>query len=105
MSRLEQTHKINCQNLICKIFSNKEIEKDHFEEVIQIIEATLSGLPEKYQIVIKLRYGLDGKGAQTLQQIGNVLGITRERVRQLENKALRRLKHPSKTRQFQQYFA
>ena len=79
MSRLEQTHKINCQNLICKIFSNKEIEKDHFEEVIQIIEATLSGLPEKYQIV--------------------------ERVRQLENKALRRLKHPSKTRQFQQYFA
>ncbi len=51
----------------------------------------LATLPERARDVIVLRFGLDGKDPLTLEQAGEVLGITRERVRQIESKALRRL--------------
>ena len=56
------------------------------------LEQALSGLTEREAEVLKLRHGLLGGDSHTLEEIGNILGVTRERVRQIENKALRKLK-------------
>jgi RNA polymerase primary sigma factor len=56
------------------------------------VEAALSELEPRLRYVLERRYGLDGHPSQTLEQLGTDLGITRERVRQLENKALRELR-------------
>jgi RNA polymerase primary sigma factor len=56
------------------------------------LEAALSALEPRMRYVLARRYGLDGQTPQTLEELGSDLGITRERVRQLENKALRELR-------------
>jgi RNA polymerase primary sigma factor len=56
------------------------------------LEAALGSLEPRMRHVLERRYGLDGKPSQTLEEVGVDLGITRERVRQLENKALRELR-------------
>jgi RNA polymerase primary sigma factor len=55
------------------------------------LEAALSGLNDRMRRVIELRYGLDGEKPRTLEQVGTSLGVTRERVRQIETRALREL--------------
>jgi RNA polymerase primary sigma factor len=52
---------------------------------------TLSGLPDRERRIIELRYGLDGNEPMTLEQVGKVFGVTRERIRQMEIRTLRRL--------------
>ena len=56
-------------------------------------------LPEKEQTVIVSRFGLDGDEAKTLEEIGRTMGLTRERVRQIEAKAVRKLQHPVRSQQ------
>jgi RNA polymerase primary sigma factor len=56
------------------------------------LDAALASLDPRMRLVIERRYGLDGRAQQTLEELGADLGITRERVRQLENKALRELR-------------
>jgi len=55
----------------------------------EIINRFLSDLDERECTVVEMRYGLDGQGAHTLEEVGEVLGVTRERVRQLQNKVLK----------------
>lgn len=57
-----------------------------------LVECVLEGLSERETIVLKLRYGLSGESVHTLEQTGKVLGITRERVRQIQERALQKLK-------------
>jgi RNA polymerase primary sigma factor len=52
---------------------------------------TLAGLPDRERVIIELRYGLNGNEPMTLEQVGNEFGVTRERIRQMEIKTLRRL--------------
>ena len=59
------------------------------------ITRALATLDEREQLVLTLRYGLDGKAPRTLSNVGERLGITRERVRQIETRALGKLRHPS----------
>jgi RNA polymerase primary sigma factor len=59
------------------------------------LAAALGTLDEREQTVLVLRYGLDAKAPRTLSDVGSVLGITRERVRQIETRALGKLRHPS----------
>jgi RNA polymerase primary sigma factor len=59
------------------------------------LEAALKNLEPRMRYVLERRYGLDGQPSQTLEELGQSLGITRERVRQLENKALRELRRSS----------
>ncbi len=60
----------------------------------EIIRDAVSELPEKERMVIVLRYGLSGGNPETLETIGMRMGVTRERIRQIEEKALRRLRIP-----------
>jgi RNA polymerase primary sigma factor len=55
------------------------------------LQAALGGLNERMRHVLELRFGLDGRPSRTLEQVGSELGVTRERVRQLESRALREL--------------
>jgi RNA polymerase primary sigma factor len=56
------------------------------------LELVLAGLPERERKILELRYGLTGEDPMTLEQVGKTFGVTRERVRQMELKTLRRLK-------------
>jgi RNA polymerase primary sigma factor len=67
------------------------------------VHELLDGLEEKEARVLKLRFGLDGQPSLTLQKIGDALGLTRERVRQIEQKAMRKLAQSQKLRQLRGY--
>ena len=62
------------------------------------IEEALGTLKEREGKVLRLYFGLDGQDPMTLEEIGSLLGITRERVRQIKEKALVRLRHASRAR-------
>lgn len=64
----------------------------------QIIESVLSTLPHKEAEVMRMRFGLTGLKPMTLEEVGNVYGVTRERVRQVENRAIRKLRNPLRKR-------
>ncbi|MTV24252.1 sigma-70 family RNA polymerase sigma factor [Nitriliruptoraceae bacterium ZYF776] len=60
------------------------------------IEAALSALEERERLILILRFGLGGEEPQTLEEIGAHFGLTRERIRQMQNRALAKLRHPSR---------
>ena len=68
----------------------------------QLVEV-LSTLTEREQKVLRLRFGLDDGRARTLEEVGKEFNVTRERIRQIEAKALRRLRHPSRSRKLKDY--
>jgi RNA polymerase primary sigma factor len=68
------------------------------------INEILTTLPHREQTVIQLRFGLNGNKIQTLDEIGEKSGVTRERIRQIEAKALRRLRHPKRCKHLKQFF-
>jgi RNA polymerase primary sigma factor len=63
----------------------------------------LGTLSDREQLVLELRYGLKGDAPKTLEEVGMEFNITRERVRQIEAKALRKLRHPSRSRKLRDY--
>ena len=67
----------------------------------QLVEV-LGTLTEREQKVLRLRFGLDGR-ARTLEEVGKEFNVTRERIRQIEAKALRKLRHPSRSRKLKDY--
>jgi RNA polymerase primary sigma factor len=67
------------------------------------IRAMIGGLDEKEAVVLKLRFGLDDDRPRTLQEIGNELGLTRERIRQIEQKAMRKLSRSRRLQQLRGY--
>lgn len=67
------------------------------------IEGVLARLPERERLIIQLRYGLNDGRYRTLEEVGKEFGITRERIRQIESKVLRKLRHPSYGRQLRSY--
>ena len=67
------------------------------------LEDALNSLTERESKVLRMRFGLDGSKPLTLEEVGKVFGVTRERIRQIESKALRKLRHPSRRRKLQDY--
>lgn len=69
------------------------------EQIAEILDT----LTEREKNVIELRYGLTGDEAKTLEEVGTAFGVTRERIRQIEAKAIRKLRHPSRSRKLRDY--
>jgi RNA polymerase primary sigma factor len=82
-----------------EIFSN--ITNSLLSDYVKNLFCTL---PPKEHFIIKMRYGIDIKEPLTLDTIGDMLGITRERVRQIEKKVLRRLRHPKRSTMLMKFF-
>ena len=70
--------------------------KDQIEEVLELLN-------EREQKVLKLRFGLEDGRARTLEEVGKEFDVTRERIRQIEAKALRKLRHPSRSKKLRDY--
>lgn len=67
------------------------------------LEDVLDTLTDREENVLRLRFGLDDGNIRTLEQVGKVFGVTRERIRQIEAKALRKLRHPSRSKQLKDF--
>jgi hypothetical protein len=68
------------------------------------LEAVLGTLSEREESVVRLRYGLDDGEEHTLEEIGTVWGVTRERIRQVQSKAMSKLRHRSRSEVLRDYF-
>lgn len=77
-------------------FATNEMLKD---EISQVLET----LTEREEKVVRLRFGLEDGKPRTLEEVGQMFGVTRERIRQIEAKALRKLRHPSRSRKLRDY--
>jgi RNA polymerase primary sigma factor len=67
------------------------------------MEKVLASLNERERRVLELRFGLDDGRGRTLEEVGREFGVTRERIRQIEAKALRKLRHPSRSKKLRDY--
>ena len=67
------------------------------------VEEVLSTLTPREARILRLRYGLHNGHSHTLEEVGRKFGLTRERIRQIEVEALRRLRHPRRSRQLRDY--
>jgi RNA polymerase primary sigma factor len=76
--------------------TSKELLRESIEEV-------LDSLDEREAKVLSLRFGLMGETPKTLEEVGKIFNVTRERIRQIEAKALRKLRHPSRRKKLQDY--
>ena len=79
------------------------IESTYGKMLRERIEAVLDTLPPREARILRLRFGLDNGHTYTLEEVGQKFGLTRERIRQIESKALRRLRHPRRSRQLKEY--
>ncbi len=73
-----------------------QVLKDRFNEI-------LKDLPRREEKIVRLRFGLNDGAPKTLEEVGRMFNITRERVRQIEAKALKKLRHPTRLRKLQMY--
>ena len=76
--------------------TSQQMLRDNIEEV-------LDALSDREAKVLRMRFGLNGGKAMTLEEVGQKFGVTRERIRQIEAKALRKLRHPSRRKRLQDY--
>lgn len=92
-----------CYKLICRMFGEdyimENLKKDFEFSTASLSDVMKTILPFEASIIIR-RFGLDGKPGETLEVISKRYGLTRERIRQIEAKALRKLRHPTRSRRF-----
>ena len=84
------------RNVSPEEYATNEMLKDEISKV-------LLTLTEREEKVIRLRFGLEDGKSRTLEEVGQMFGVTRERIRQIEAKALRKLRHPSRSRKLKDY--
>jgi RNA polymerase primary sigma factor len=84
--------------LIVDTTGGNPLENALLGDLAGVVMESLTELPDRIQDIIRLRFGLDERGDHTLEEIGQMYGVTRERIRQIESKGLKALAHPSRTR-------
>lgn len=85
--------------------TNTSIEQEILnKDLKQQIDFLLNSLKPREAIIVKLRFGIDCDKPHTLEEIGNIFSLTRERIRQIESSALRKLRHPSRTYRLKDFY-
>ena len=94
-------------SLLGDFIEDKDVENPANQTAFKVLQEQLGGvlstLPEREQEVLKMRFGLDDGYSLTLEEVGLYFNVTRERIRQIEAKALRRLRHPKRSRKLKDY--
>ena len=94
-------------SLLGDFIEDKEVENPASQTADTLlreqIRSVLDTLPPREQEVLKMRFGLDDGYSLTLEEVGLYFNVTRERIRQIEAKALRRLRHPRRANWFRDY--
>ena len=89
-------------SLLSDFIEDKDVQDPAKQAAFALLKDLLKGvletLPAREQEVIRMRFGLDDGYPLTLEEVGLIFGVTRERIRQIEAKALRRLRHPKRSR-------
>mgnify|MGYP001224174616 CR=1 FL=1 len=80
------------QKLLTDISVERLSDQIDYESICRSVDQFINGLTQREQMIIRTRYCLQAEKFKTLQQIGDIFGVTRERIRQIERKALRKLK-------------
>jgi RNA polymerase primary sigma factor len=96
---LQKCLQSSARSLIGLDYCEQEAEEQEAEE---IIEGMVDSLTPREARVLRLRFGLDGEDEHTLEEIAEKIGFTRERVRQVEAKALRKMRNPSRSKILQE---
>ena len=79
------------------------VQTTYAKLLVEKIEEVLESLPPREARILRMRYGLENGRTYTLEEVGQKFGLTRERIRQIETKAMRRLRHPRRARQLREY--
>lgn len=89
---------------ISRFVSDEEsvFDEQFQKELSEIVEDILSSLSEREAIVVKMRNGIGYPAPMTLEEIGSLMNVTRERIRQIEAKAMRKMSHPSRKKKLSQ---
>ncbi|PIE04601.1 MAG: RNA polymerase sigma factor RpoD [Spirochaetales bacterium] len=94
-------------SLLGDFIEDKDVENPASQTAFRILQEQLQNvletLPPREQEVLKMRFGLDDGYSLTLEEVGLYFNVTRERIRQIEAKALRRLRHPKRSRRLKDY--
>jgi len=94
-------------SLLGDFIEDKDVENPANQTAFTLLQEQLGGvistLPAREQEVLKMRFGLDDGYSLTLEEVGLYFNVTRERIRQIEAKALRRLRHPKRSRRLKDY--
>jgi RNA polymerase primary sigma factor len=94
-------------SLLGDFIEDKEVENPAHQTAFKLLqeqlEDVLKTLPPREQEVLKMRFGLEDGYSLTLEEVGLYFNVTRERIRQIEAKALRRLRHPKRSRKLRDY--
>lgn len=94
-------------SILGDFIEDKDVESPSSETVFALLQEQLGDvlrtLPKREQEVLKMRFGLDDGYSLTLEEVGLYFNVTRERIRQIEAKALRRLRHPRRSRRLNDY--
>lgn len=78
-------------------------EEGSTEELSEAIAKAVESLREREKMIIKLRFGLDNGKPLTLKEVGKIMGLTQERIRQTEARALKNLRHPTRSRVLREF--
>ncbi len=94
-------------SLLSDFIEDKDVENPATQTAYRLLQEqlidVLHTLPPREQEVLKMRFGIDGGYSLTLEEVGLYFGVTRERIRQIEAKALRRLRHPKRAKQLKDF--
>lgn len=94
-------------SLLGDFIEDKEVENPATQTAFKLLQEQMSEvlktLPPREQEVLKMRFGLEDGYSLTLEEVGLYFEVTRERIRQIEAKALRRLRHPKRSRRLKDY--
>ena len=80
------------------------VERIDYAVMQEVVAGALSTITPREEMVVKLRYGLEDGEEHTLEEVGQVFKVTRERIRQIEKKAIRKLRHPSRSRKLKVFW-